>query len=170
MIVARWESYVNLNQLQTEVDRWIVDSGGYWNKFQILAHLTEELGEVSAALQTEAASRAAIDTVIERDILPATDPRERDAVHAKLVADTLAYLALAEARQAAFFRRIGVDERITRIGLDHPAVTDFWFLSVPAMARFGIERVVAPSNYAATDTRRFGPGKVVYIEPVGSEP
>ena len=123
-----------------------------------------------SAIQTETASRAAIDIVIERDVLPATDPRERDAVRARLVADTLAYLALAEARQAAFFRRIGVDERITRVGLDHPAVTDFWFLSVAAMARYGIERVVAPANYAATDTRRFGPGKVVFIEPTWPPP
>jgi hypothetical protein len=118
-----------------------------------------------SAIQTEAASRAAIDAVIERDVLPGTDPRERDAIRSRLIADTLAYLALAEARQAAFFRRLGVDERITRVGLDHPAVTDFWFLSVAAMARFGIDRVVAPSNDAATDTSRFGPGKVVYIEP-----
>lgn len=118
-----------------------------------------------SALQTEAASRAAIDAVIERDVLPATDPGEREATRSRLVAATLAYLELAAARQADFFRRIGVDERITRLGLEHPAVTDFWFVSVATMARFGIDRVVAPTNYAATDTRRFGPGKVVYIEP-----
>lgn len=123
-----------------------------------------------SAIQAGAASRAAIETVIERDVLPATPPRERDAVRTRLVAETLDYLALAQSRQAAFFRRIGVDERITRIGLDHPAVTDFWFLSVATMARFGIDRVVAPANYAATDTRRFGPGKVVFIEPAGSDP
>lgn len=123
-----------------------------------------------SAIQSEAASRAAIDAVIERDVLPASDPRERETMRSRLVAETLAYLALAEARQAAFFRRIGVDERITRLGLEHPAVTDFWFVSVATMARFGIDRVVAPANYAATDTRRFGPGKVVYIEPDGVVP
>ncbi len=123
-----------------------------------------------SAMQSEAASRTAIDAVIERDVLPATDPRERETLRARLVADTLAYLARAEARQAAFFRRLGVDERITRLGLEHPAVTDFWFVSVATMARFGIDRVVAPTNYAATDTRRFGPGKVVYIEPDGVAP
>ena len=48
---------MNLNHLQDDVDRWIRESGGYWSKFQILAHLTEELGEVAAALQTEAGLR-----------------------------------------------------------------------------------------------------------------
>lgn len=123
-----------------------------------------------SAIQTEAASRAAIDAVIERDVLPATDPDEREATRSRLVAATLDYLAHAEARQAEFFRRLGVDERITRIGLEHPAVTDFWFVSVATMARYGIDRVVAPNNYAATDTRRFGPGKIVYIEPVAAAP
>jgi len=123
-----------------------------------------------SAIQSEAASRAAIDAVIAADVLPATDPREREAVRSRLVDETLAYLARAEARQAAFFRRLGVDERITRIGLEHPAVTDFWFVSVATMARFGIDRVVAPANYAATDTRRFGAGKIVYIELDGMAP
>ena len=123
-----------------------------------------------SAIQSEAASRAAIDAVIERDVLPATDPRERETMRSRLIGDTLAYLARTEARQAAFFRRLGVDERITRIGLEHPAVTDFWFVSVATMARFGIDRVVAPANYAATDTRRFGAGKIVYIEPDGLAP
>ena len=30
---------------------WIQENGGYWDKFQILARLTEELGEVASALQ-----------------------------------------------------------------------------------------------------------------------
>jgi NTP pyrophosphatase (non-canonical NTP hydrolase) len=48
---------VNLKQLQQEVDRWIQERGGYWNRFEILAHLTEELGEVAAALQDHAGLR-----------------------------------------------------------------------------------------------------------------
>lgn len=36
------------------VDRWIrKNAGGYWDKFQILARLTEEVGEVASALQRQ---------------------------------------------------------------------------------------------------------------------
>jgi NTP pyrophosphatase (non-canonical NTP hydrolase) len=42
---------VALNQTQDQVDAWIRQHGGYWDKFQILARLSEELGEVAAALQ-----------------------------------------------------------------------------------------------------------------------
>ncbi|MGB7924864.1 MAG: MazG nucleotide pyrophosphohydrolase domain-containing protein [Pyrinomonadaceae bacterium] len=45
---------MNLNELQATADLWIRESaGGYWDKFQILAHLTEELGEVASALQRQ---------------------------------------------------------------------------------------------------------------------
>lgn len=40
-----------LDELQQVVDAWIRAHGGYWDRFQILARLTEELGEVAAALQ-----------------------------------------------------------------------------------------------------------------------
>lgn len=42
---------MNLGELQTAVDRWIRENDDYWDQFQILARLTEELGEVAAALQ-----------------------------------------------------------------------------------------------------------------------
>ncbi len=42
---------MNLTQLQTTVDHWIRHNGGYWDQFQILARLTEELGEIASALQ-----------------------------------------------------------------------------------------------------------------------
>ena len=42
---------MNLDDVQTEVDVWIREHGGYWDKFQILARLTEELGETASALQ-----------------------------------------------------------------------------------------------------------------------
>ncbi|MFB3852584.1 MAG: MazG nucleotide pyrophosphohydrolase domain-containing protein [Vicinamibacterales bacterium] len=43
---------MTLDELQTTVDEWIRRTGGgYWGKFEILARLTEELGEVAAALQ-----------------------------------------------------------------------------------------------------------------------
>ena len=42
---------MTLNDLQVTVDDWIVEHGGYWDRFQILARLTEELGEMASALQ-----------------------------------------------------------------------------------------------------------------------
>ena len=36
---------------QARVDSWICAHGGYWGKFEILARMTEELGEVASALQ-----------------------------------------------------------------------------------------------------------------------
>ncbi|WP_295543372.1 MazG nucleotide pyrophosphohydrolase domain-containing protein [uncultured Thiohalocapsa sp.] len=38
-------------QAQQRVDACIRAHGGYWDKFQILARLSEELGEVASALQ-----------------------------------------------------------------------------------------------------------------------
>ena len=42
---------MKLGELQTTIDRWIRANDDYWDQFQILARLTEELGEVAAALQ-----------------------------------------------------------------------------------------------------------------------
>ncbi|MCP4542418.1 MAG: hypothetical protein GY832_35290 [Chloroflexi bacterium] len=44
---------MNLTDLQTTVDQWIRQNGDYWDQFQILARLTEELGEIAAALQRQ---------------------------------------------------------------------------------------------------------------------
>ena len=44
---------MHFKEAQSLVDQWINQIGGYWDKFQILAQLTEELGEVSAALQRQ---------------------------------------------------------------------------------------------------------------------
>jgi NTP pyrophosphatase (non-canonical NTP hydrolase) len=41
---------MTLAELQATVDEWILRNGGYWDKFQILARLTEELGETASAL------------------------------------------------------------------------------------------------------------------------
>lgn len=51
------EENMQLNELQSAVDQWIGEIGGYWDKFQILAQLTEELGEVSSALQRQTGLR-----------------------------------------------------------------------------------------------------------------
>jgi len=47
------QSVMQLKEAQDVVDEWIGEIGGYWDKFQILAQLMEELGEVSAALQRQ---------------------------------------------------------------------------------------------------------------------
>jgi len=44
---------VRLHDLQNQIDIWIKEHGGYWSEFQILARLTEELGEVASELQRE---------------------------------------------------------------------------------------------------------------------
>ncbi len=45
------EQPCGLDDLQQVLDTWIQAHGGYWERFQILARLTEDLGEVAAALQ-----------------------------------------------------------------------------------------------------------------------
>jgi NTP pyrophosphatase (non-canonical NTP hydrolase) len=42
---------MTLSDLQKNVDSWIRKNTGYWESFQILARMTEELGEIAAALQ-----------------------------------------------------------------------------------------------------------------------
>jgi NTP pyrophosphatase (non-canonical NTP hydrolase) len=42
---------MDLQTCQQDVDTWIKEHGGYWDEFVTLARMTEELGEVSAALQ-----------------------------------------------------------------------------------------------------------------------
>lgn len=44
---------MELSQAQARVDGWVREHGGYWDRFHILARLSEELGEVSGALQRE---------------------------------------------------------------------------------------------------------------------
>ena len=44
---------MRLRDLQNQIDGWIKEHGGYWSEFQILARLTEELGEVASELQRE---------------------------------------------------------------------------------------------------------------------
>jgi NTP pyrophosphatase (non-canonical NTP hydrolase) len=42
---------MDLQTCQQAVDRWIQAHGGYWDEFVTLARMTEEVGEVAAALQ-----------------------------------------------------------------------------------------------------------------------
>ena len=48
---------MTLDQVQENVDEFVTAHGGYWDEFQILARLTEELGEVASALQRNAGLR-----------------------------------------------------------------------------------------------------------------
>ena len=48
---------ITLDDLQQRVDTWIRTHDDYWTEFQILARLTEELGEVASALQRQAGLR-----------------------------------------------------------------------------------------------------------------
>ena len=76
---------MNLCDVQERVDTWIqTTAGGYWGQFEILARLTEELGELSAALQRDQGLR----------------PRESDTEVAEEVGDVLFTLAaFANARK-----------------------------------------------------------------------
>jgi NTP pyrophosphatase (non-canonical NTP hydrolase) len=42
---------MDLRELQGKVDEWVRDHGGYWTDFELLARMTEELGEISSDLQ-----------------------------------------------------------------------------------------------------------------------
>ena len=44
---------MTLRELQEKTDVWIKGNGGYWSEFEILARMTEELGEISSDLQRE---------------------------------------------------------------------------------------------------------------------
>ena len=116
-----------------------------------------------SAIQSDVQSRAEISEVIETEILPRTPTSQHATVKSKILRETLDSLKRSRERQAKFFEKIQVDERITTIGEGHPAIQDFWFLSVAAMERFGIGFVVAPSDYAATNTARFGEDTVTYF-------
>ena len=41
---------MNFTALQKIVDQWIQGHGRYWSKFEILARLTEDLGEIASTL------------------------------------------------------------------------------------------------------------------------
>jgi NTP pyrophosphatase (non-canonical NTP hydrolase) len=48
---------VDLSELQRKVDEAIQSFGGYWGEFELLARLTEELGEVARDLQRQRGMR-----------------------------------------------------------------------------------------------------------------
>lgn len=38
---------MDIKSMQTEIDTWIADNGGYWPELSLLARLTEEVGELA---------------------------------------------------------------------------------------------------------------------------
>lgn len=59
------------------------------------------------------------------------------------------------AAQGQFFRKIGVDEYLCRVGNEKYGAADFFALSVKDMARFGLFEVHAPEDYEKTDLTPF---------------
>lgn len=58
------------------------------------------------------------------------------------------YIADSQARQEVFFKRLGVDARVTVMGQQVGASEEWWTLSPQDMAYFGIHNVTAASDYA----------------------
>jgi hypothetical protein len=59
------------------------------------------------------------------------------------------------AAQGQFFKKIGVDEYLCRVGIEKYGAADFFVLSVKDMARFGVLEVNAPHDYEKTDLTPF---------------
>jgi hypothetical protein len=105
-----------------------------------------------------------IEEVIDRDVLPEIPVNERTQKRSALVAHTLRYLGDGQSRQEKFFGKIGVDERITRVGKSAAHVIDFWFLSKAVMEKFGVRLIIVPQDYVFTDTSKLGDTEIVYLE------
>ncbi|MGY6588783.1 MAG: hypothetical protein ACXIUB_10930 [Wenzhouxiangella sp.] len=65
-------------------------------------------------------------------------------------------------RQAQFFERVGVDERVTIVGQDLEC-SCIWALSVEDMAKFGLINVEATENYTETDTSQIPHAKFLEL-------
>jgi hypothetical protein len=65
------------------------------------------------------------------------------------------YQVNSTTRQAQFFRKIGVEEYVCRVGNEKYGAKDFFLLSVRDMAQFGILNVQAPENYEEIDLTPF---------------
>ena len=89
-----------------------------------------------------------IDERVDKLRLSAAEKERKREQMRRATAD---YLRGAQLRQDAFFRRIGVDEYVSRIGNEEYYVGGLYYLSVEDMARFGITNVRAPPDYEQTD-------------------
>lgn len=98
------------------------------------------LEQMHASVESQISGRARSRTEREREIAQARKANER-------------YLTDAIHKQARFFHLIGVDEYVALVGNEVYGVRGFFYLSVEDMARFGIDRVSAPEDYARMDPR-----------------
>lgn len=65
------------------------------------------------------------------------------------------YQATSVAHQTQFFEKIGINERICRVGNETYGAKDFFLLSVKDMAQFGVLNVEAPEDYKEIDLTPF---------------
>jgi hypothetical protein len=94
---------------------------------------------------------------LERDIdgrLRSLASPQRDHERQRIRLATADYLERSQRRQDAFFRRIRVEEFVTRVGAEEHGVKDLYFLSVEDMHRFGITNVIVPPDYPRSDLSR----------------
>ena len=59
---------MDLSRMQTEIDAWIQDNGGYWPPLSQLARLTEELGELARVLNHEVGPKKKKSTEADQDL------------------------------------------------------------------------------------------------------
>ena len=77
----------------------------------------------------------------ERELSPA------EAQEMKALEVDAPFLKSIQQTQAQFFARVGVDERITRLGQEPQQIAENWTVGVSTMDLFGLRRVFAPNDY-----------------------
>jgi hypothetical protein len=73
------------------------------------------------------------------------------------------YLRDIKEKQEEFYKKIEVDEYVTRIGNVEYGVKGFFFMPVEDMAKFGIHNVMAPKGYENTNVKELKKGMQVPI-------
>ena len=117
-----------------------------------------------SALKDPNESNKEIAAIVEKTVPANDDAKARATKKARLMSETLMYFEELVDKQREFFETIAVDERLTVIGEKHPAINEFWFLSVDAMNSFGVQNIVAPIDYQLTDTSRFLPTQIQHLD------
>ena len=69
---------MELNGLTKKVDDFIQDHGGYWDIPWLLAAMTEELGELSRALQKYSGIRESKTLILKKNIIDAVEEESGD--------------------------------------------------------------------------------------------
>jgi len=102
------------------------------------ADVREKAIKAYAQLPENIRTNIALDVMIDQAIQQMREYRESSIVN-----------------QEQFFRKIGVDEYICRVGNEKYGAKDFFILCVEDMARFGIRDVLGPKNYEDIDLTPF---------------